>query len=532
MRPAAGVIVSQIRPVARHKTVGAMLAAVSAADPEKTALVFGERRRSYKDLDETSNRIANALVASGNGRPAMIGILGRNSDRFVEILFGAVKSGGTAVVANWRLAPPELRLIIEDAGLAALFYDVEFASTVELLAAALPSILWIPFDTADNPHPAFQTFIAGHATLPPALAINPDDPAIMMYTSGTTGRPKGVPASHYAICFAPENMQAIGDRGISLDTDINLLTTPLFHLAGIGWLHSSIFAGATLVILPAADLPAIVAAIAAHRVTRATVLPALMPALLDAVGQGVDLSSLRLIAYGASPIPESLLARMLANFSCDFLQNYGMTENSTSATGLLPEDHYPGSPFLLSCGKPYPHVELRTVNERGVICGAREIGEIELRSPTLFTGYWRQPEATASVWRDGWYVTGDMGYLNENGYLFLVDRKKDMIISGGENIYPAEVESAISAHPDVVRAAVIGVPSERWGEEVKAIVILRENSVLDSAGLIAFLRPMIAGYKLPKSVDFVTELPLTAVGKIAKPLLRERYWPANGRRIN
>jgi len=150
----------------------------------------------------------------------------------------------------------------------------------------------------------------------------------------------------------------------------------------------------------------------------------------------------------------------------------------------------------------------------------------------MFAGYWRQPEASVSAWRDGWYVTGDMGYLDQNGYLFLVDRKKDMIISGGENIYPAEVESAISAHPDVVRAAVIGVPSERWGEEVKAIVILRENAVLDSAGLIAFLRPMIAGYKLPKSVDFVAELPLTAVGKIAKPVLRERYWPADGRQIN
>jgi acyl-CoA synthetase (AMP-forming)/AMP-acid ligase II len=267
-------------------------------------------------------------------------------------------------------------------------------------------------------------------------------------------------------------------------------------------------------------------------VTRATVLPALMPALLDAVGQGTDLSSLRLIVYGASPIPESLLARMLATFSCGFLQNYGMTENATSATGLLPEDHYPGSPFLLSCGRPYPHVKIRTVNAVGGVCGVGEIGEIELRSATLFTGYWRQPEATAVVWRDGWYVTGDMGYLDANGYIFLVDRRKDMIISGGENIYPAEVESAISAHRDVLRAAVIGVPSERWGEEVKAVVILREGVALDGATLIAFLRPMIAGYKLPKSVDFVAELPLTAMGKVAKPLLRQRYWPEDARRIS
>jgi acyl-CoA synthetase (AMP-forming)/AMP-acid ligase II len=379
--------------------------------------------------------------------------------------------------------------------------------------------------------PDDQAFPQAHAAAP-EIEISPDDPAIMMYTSGTTGTPKGVPASHYAICFAPQNMLATGPDCISLQPDINLLTTPLFHLAGIGWLHGSIFAGATLVIMPSADMPAIIAAIAAHRVTRATILPALMPALLESVAQGVDLSSLRLIAYGASPIPESLLARMLENFRCGFLQNYGMTENSTAASYLGPQDHYPGSPFLLSCGRPYPHVAIRTVSADGGICDAGEVGEIELRTPTLFKGYWKRPAATAEVLKDGWYATGDMGYLDASGYLFLVDRKKDMIISGGENIYPAEVESAISAHPDVVRAAVIGVPSETWGEAVKAVVILRAGSPLSAAALIAFLRPRIAGYKLPKSVDFVAELPLTAVGKIAKHSLRERYWTAPGRRIH
>jgi acyl-CoA synthetase (AMP-forming)/AMP-acid ligase II len=177
-------------------------------------------------------------------------------------------------------------------------------------------------------------------------------------------------------------------------------------------------------------------------------------------------------------------------------------------------------------------VAIRTVRVDGGICDAGEVGEIELRSATLFKGYWKRPAATAEVLKDGWYATGDMGYLDPGGYLFLVDRKKDMIISGGENIYPAEVESAISAHPDVVRAAVIGVPSEKWGEAVKAVVILRPGSALSAAALVAYLRPRIAGYKLPKSVDFVAELPLTAVGKIAKQSLRERYWTAPDRRIN
>jgi acyl-CoA synthetase (AMP-forming)/AMP-acid ligase II len=509
-----------------------MLSAAAASGPDKTALIFGSRRLSYQALDQASNRAANALISWADSRRGVIGIIGKNSDYFVEILFGVVKSGGTALPLNWRLAQPELKAIAEDAGLSALFYDIEFAAVIDDLKKALPSIAFISFDGTGGTPRDYQVFVEDHATAPPEIAISPDGPAIMMYTSGTTGKPKGVPASHYAICFAPENMLATGPRCVSLEHDINLLTTPLFHLAGIGWLHGSIFARATLVILPTADISGMIGAIAEHRVTRATILPPLMPALLESIGKGMDLSSLRLIAYGASPIPETLLARMLENFRCGFLQNYGMTENSASATYLGPDDHYPGSPFLLSCGRPYPHVALRIVSADGRLCTAREVGEIELRSPTLFGGYWNRSAATAEVLKDGWYATGDMGYLDQNGYLYLVDRKKDMIISGGENIYPAEVESAISAHPDVRRAAVIGVPSEKWGEEPKAVVILRPGSALSAAELIAFLRPLIAGYKLPKSVDFVSELPLTAVGKIAKQTLRENYWTVSGRRIN
>jgi len=520
------------RPVARHRTVGEMLSAKAAADPEKTALIFDNRRHSYQALDQASNRTANALISKAAARCGVIGILGKNSDYFIEILFGAVKSGGTALPLNWRLAPPEIKAIAEDANLAVFFYDVEFASVINDLKQSLPSIVYIPFDGIGGTPQDYQAFVQDYGTAQPGVEISPDDPAIMLYTSGTTGKPKGVPASHYAICFAPENMIATGPRCISLESDINLLTTPLFHLAGIGWLHGSVFAGATLVILPMADIEGIISAIAEHRATRATILPALMPAVLDSVEKGVDLSSLRLIAYGASPIPETLLARMLANFRCGFLQNYGMTENSASASYLAPEDHYPGSPFLLSCGRPYPNVSLRTVKANRELCAAGEVGEIELRSPTLFKGYWNRPAATAEVMKDGWYATGDMGYLDQSGYLYLVDRKKDMIISGGENIYPAEVESAISGHPDVVRAAVIGVPSERWGEEVKAVIILRPGAALSASALISFLRPLIAGYKLPKSVDFVAELPLTAVGKIAKQTLRESYWTTPGRRIN
>jgi acyl-CoA synthetase (AMP-forming)/AMP-acid ligase II len=515
----------------RYPNIGDMLRAVAADYPDKVALIRGDRRRTYRDLDRTSERTAHALIAASRETPGPVGILGKNSDLYLEILFGAAKAGAVAAVLNWRLAVPELRAIAEDAGIAILFYDIEFAATVEQLRAALPiPPVCIPFDGSTATRTAYDAFRDGGPNAAPPV-VHPTDNAILMYTSGTTGTPKGVPATHFAMLWGVEGTLANAADCGSSDRDVNLLTTPLFHLAGLGWTLGSLYTGATLMILPDIDMANIIAAIAAHRVTRAVVLPALMPALLDSTDSGVDLSSLRLLCYGASPIPEPLLARMLERCRCGFLQNYGMTEISGSATCLVPSDHFPGSAYLLSCGRAYPGVDIRVDGPDGP-CAAGEIGEIMLRTPSLLQGYWNRPEATAEAIRDGWYATGDMGYLDPGGYLFLRDRKKDMIISGGENIFPAEVESALAGHSDVVRTAVIGVPSAKWGEEVKAVVIRRAGSSLTAERLIAFLRPLIAGYKLPKSVDFVDELPLTPIGKVAKPVLRERYWAGHARRIN
>jgi acyl-CoA synthetase (AMP-forming)/AMP-acid ligase II len=524
---------SETTPALRHASLGDMLRATAAAYPDKVALICGDRRRSYGDLDQMSDRTANALVAAGYGDQQPIGVIGKNSDTYLEILFGIAKAGATAAVLNWRLAVPELRVIAEDAGIAILLYDVEFASVVEQLRAALPARLTcIAFDGSGQNRTAYDSLRDGAGGDLSPVAVRPTDNAILMYTSGTTGTPKGVPATHFAMLYGIEGGLSRGPDSGSTDQDVNLLTTPLFHLAAFGWSFSTIYTGATLVILPQIDMPSIVAAIAAHRVTRAVVLPALMPALLDSADGGTDLSSLRLLCYGASPIPEPLLARMLDRFRCGFLQNYGMTEISGSATSLLPADHFPGSRYLLSCGRACPGVDIRIEGFDGRPCAAGEIGEIMLRTPSLFRGYWRRPQATDEVIRAGWYATGDMGYLDLDGYLFLRDRKKDMIVSGGENVFPAEVESALTGHRDVVRAAVIGVPSAKWGEEVKAVVIRRAGSSLTADALIAFLRPLIAGYKLPKSVDFVAELPLTPIGKVAKPVLREKYWAGHDRRIN
>jgi acyl-CoA synthetase (AMP-forming)/AMP-acid ligase II len=524
---------SETTPALRYATLGDMLRATAAAYPDKVAVICDDRRRTYRDLDQMSDRTANALVAAGYGGQEPIGVIGKNSDAYLEILFGIVKAGAAAAVLNWRLALPELRAIAEDAGIAILLYDLEFASVVEQLQAVLPARLTlIAFDGGGKTRTAYDRLRDDASGDLPPVTVLPTDNAILMYTSGATGTPKGVPASHFAMLYGIEGVLSYGPDCGSTERDVNLLTTPLFHLAAFGWSFSTIYTGATLVILPQIDMASIVAAIAAHRVTRAVVLPALMPALLESADGGTDLSSLRLLCYGASPIPEPLLARMVDRFRCGFLQNYGMTEISGAATCLVPGDHFPGSKYLLSCGRTYPGVEIRIEAADGRPCSAGEIGEIMLRTPSLFRGYWRRPNATDEVIRAGWYATGDMGYLDPDGYLFLRDRKKDMIVSGGENVFPAEVESALTGHPDVVRAAVIGVPSERWGEEVKAVVIRRAGSSLTAEALIAFLRPLIAGYKLPKSVDFVTELPLTPIGKVAKPALREKYWAGRDRRIN
>jgi acyl-CoA synthetase (AMP-forming)/AMP-acid ligase II len=517
----------------RYATLGDMLHASAAVHPDKSAVVCRDRIRLYSDLDRSSSRTANALIAAGLRFQGTIGILGRNSDLYVEILFGIVKVGGIAVLLNWRLAAPELRMIVADAGISVLFYDLEFAARIEALKPGLPpGIVLIAFDCEGQHNSAYEDFRQNCTDDSPAVAVAPTDIAILMYTSGTTGPAKGVPATHFAFLWGLEAGLTFGPACHALDSDINLLTTPLFHLAAIGWTLASLFAGSTLVILAKIEMPAIIAAIAQYRVTRATILPAMMPLLLESDAGGCDLSSLRHISYGASPIPEPLLARMLANFRCGFRQSYGMTEISTSATCLRPEDHFPGSTVLLSCGRAYPDVGIRILARDGSHCRTGETGEIALRTPSLFRGYWNRPDATAEAIKDGWYLTGDLGYLDSKGYLFLRDRKKDMIISGGENIFPVEVESALAGHPDVVRSAVIGVPSARWGEEVKAVIISRPGSDLSAEGLRAFLRPLIAGYKLPKSFDFVDELPLTPAGKVAKHALRERYWTGVERRIH
>jgi long-chain acyl-CoA synthetase len=360
----------------------------------------------------------------------------------------------------------------------------------------------------------------------PGVATGPDDVAFLMYTSGTTGAPKGVMLTNdNYFCKA---------SGISekwrFDTDsVNLAVMPMFHMAGSGWALVGLCEGARTVVLRDVDPPAILDAVARQGITNMLLVPVVIQRLLATPGvESVDFTSLRAIVYGASPITDEVLTRALERFDCDLMQVYGLTETTGSITQL--DRHDPG--LLRSCGRPFPWVEVRFVDKAGRDVPTGTVGELWTRSRQNMRGYWNNPEATAAtITPDGWLKTGDAGYVDADGYVFLHDRIKDMIVSGGENVYPTEVENVLMTHPGVGDVAVIGVPDEHWGEAVKAIVVPATGTALAEAELIAFARERLAGYKLPKSVSFAETLPRTASGKLLKRALREPYWAGVGRRI-
>jgi len=501
-----------------HATYGEMIRDSALRFGDKIALICGSRQTSFSDLDRKSDRIAAGLLQRGCRKGALIGVLARNSDVYIELLAGISKAGGIAVTLNWRNTAHEFKTLSAEIEFDLIFVTDEFQSQVSGLNVPL-----IVIGDEQLPSSAYQAFVQYAQNRAPDGAVASDDLFCLMFTSGTTGKPKGVPVTNFALLYGLA-MSGEAEAGWGPHhEDVTMLTTPLFHLAGLGWSAASLLTGGTLIILPRAETDIMVDAVARHRVTRAVFLPAQMPMLLERARQGVALTSLRLISYGASPIPPGLLRQMIDTFACGFLQKYGMSEVSGGVARLDPADHYPDSPWLESCGRPYRVAELRIVDDAGRDCAAGQIGEIWIRMPSVMRGYWNNPDATAAAIEDGWYKSGDMGYLAEQGYLFICDRKKDMIISGGENLFPAEIEAAIAAHPGVRQVAVIGVRSERWGEEAKAIVVPAGSAPISPQILQDHLRPLLAGYKIPKSFEFVADLPLTATSKVAKHELRERY---------
>ncbi len=505
----------------------------AASRPNDPAITYRGEAYDFAWLERESSRIANALIAAGVAPGDRVALLDKSAPSFFAVLFGALKARAVLVPLNYRLAPPELAWIVADAGARIVFAATEFQEAVTPRLAGLdapPVTVGLDGDTGGWPDLAAWT--ASHPDRDPGLEAGEDDAVLQMYTSGTTGRPKGVIVSQAGwTAFSRVMNQAPWARHEA--DDLRLCCMPLYHVAGTYPALVSLEKGGRIVLTREVNPPELVALLKDAGITTTLMAPVVIQFLLQVPGvDAAPYPNLRNISYGASPISEAVLTRAMDVFGCDFVQVYGLTENMGGGTVLDAADHDPALGRLRSCGKPYPGGEARVVDAAGRVLPPGEVGEIQFRAPWNMAGYWQRPEATAAALEGGWLHTGDAGYFDEDGYLYIHDRIKDMIVTGGENVYPAEVENALFAHPAIADAAVIGVPDDRWGEAVKAVVVLKPDTPATEAELIAHARGLIAGYKVPRSVSFVDSLPRNASGKILKHELRAPYWADTDRRVN
>jgi len=476
------------------------------------------RTWSFAQLDDASNRIAQGLLSLGVGPGDRVACLTKLTADCVALVIGANKIGAVCMPVNWRLAPPEIDYIVDDGKAKLMMAD-----------AAFPYTKIKSFKTEE-----FSSWYGQFEAKDPDRVPGLDDTALQLYSSGTTGLPKGVELSHRNLkaSMVDATPLAIAYQG---PPDVMLNALPTYHIAGVGVALLTASKGGMSVLYPDFDPAKVVAAIGEHRITHSFLVPAMIQFMLQVPGvDRADYSSLKGISYGASPISEKVLIEAMRTFKCQFVQVYGLTETTGAITCLPPEDHDPEGPkkdLLRSAGKPMDGVELRIADASGRDCADGEVGEVWIRTAQNMKGYWANRKATADAFAGDWFRSGDAGYL-KGGYLFLHDRIKDMIVSGGENIYPAEVENVLMQHPAVADGAVIGVPDERWGEAVKACVVLKPGLQASEADIIGFMRERIAHYKCAKSVDFVSAIPRNPTGKILKRVLREPYWIGKTRRVN
>jgi long-chain acyl-CoA synthetase len=516
------------------ETVADIVRTHAAQRSGSAALLFEGRTVTYRELDERSNRLAQALLALGVEPGDRVGFLDKNTPQFFELAFALTKLGAVLVAANWRLAAGEIAQIVDDARVEVLFVGPEFATTVEKIEGALATVTTVVALGAHDRWLDYEELVSAQEPVDPAHSSSPEDVVAQLYTSGTTGLPKGVMITNESFFAGLDDMAS----SWGLDEDaVSLAVMPMFHIAGSGWALTGMARGCVNVLVREFDAAQVLDAIPRHRVTSALFVPAVIQALLSVPRvEEVDFSTLEVITYGASPITDTVLVRAMEVFGSRFIQLYGLTETTGAICQLEADEHDPERrPHLLrSCGRPYPGVELRAVDpESGEDVRTGEIGELWTRSRRNMAGYWANPEATArAITADGWFRTGDAGYLDADGYVFLHDRMKDMIVSGGENIYPAEVENVLAKHPSVADVAVIGVPDETWGEAVKAVCVRAPGATVTSDELIGFARGELAGFKLPKSVEFTDVLPRNPSGKLLKREIRAPYWEGRERQIN
>jgi len=515
--------------------VGDLFKRNAALYGDRTALVFEGRRYSHNEFLRRIYRAANALLDRGVKAQERVAMLARNCSEVLEI-FGAGEVAGFIIVnVNSRLSIDEILRICADADPCVFVFEPEFAEAAAAVRAKLPGVRhFIRIGGAADWAEDYEAALAGACDLEPSVRAEPDHIAYLMYTSGTTGRPKGVMLPHRAMVEAARTFAL--ESG-ALEPVTALIVMPLFHIGGRIESMGFMFLGGTIVLHRAFDPLAVLAAIERERVNALHVAPVMVQRLLDVPNLAAyDLRSLKCVHYASAPMPTPLLRRAIETFGPIFVQVYGMTE-CLGGTVLKTHDHkLKGSARevrrLASAGQPYFGTELRIMRMDGSDAARGEVGEVLIRSPATMKGYWNDSAATIEALRDGWLHTQDLGYLDEDGFLFIVDRKKDMIISGGENIYSWEVEEALRHHPAVAEVAVVAVPDEQWGEAVKACVVVGEGMSVSASELIEHCRARIASYKKPRSVDFLASLPRLFNGKIDKKALRAQYWAGRERQIS
>ena len=499
---------------------------------DREAFFDGEYVATFAQHLDRVARLSSALTELGVNPADRFAVMALNSHQFLECYHAAFLGAGVINPLNLRLAPKELEYILGDSGTTVCFTDAFFAPVIERVREAVGLEHVVMIGDGDAPHDVKYEDALAAAT--PRLPDEPeeDEPVVLMYTGGTTGLPKGVLLDHRAEML---NLYHVLATWRFSERDIFLHQTPMFHAASMGGMLGVPAQGGASVFLSLFDPGKVMTLVEQHKVTNTVMVPTMINMLVNHPEFAPKrLESLNTLTYGASPMPGALLDQLLTMFpDLDIYQGYGMTESSAVLTALGPEDHRQGSERLRSAGRPLAGVELSIQDVDGRPVPAGETGEVCARAGNFMREYWNKPEATAEAFRGGWYHTGDAGYLDANGYLFLVDRVKDMIVTGGENVYSVEVENAIVSHPDVMQCAVIGIPSEQWGEAVHAIVVVREGSTVTDDDIIAHTREWIAGYKIPKSVEVRTEpLPLSGAMKVLKRELRAPYWEGRERSVN
>jgi len=509
--------------------------------PSREAVVCGHVRLDYQGLANRVWKLCGALKGLGLAKGDRVGILHENCHVFLEAYFAAAHLGLILVPLNFRLAAKEMAMILNDSRSRVLIIQGRFRDMSTELATLTPSLerlMWsqgaVPVESGAL-HVGYEDLLAQYdANPPPDVPIRDEDVAQLYYTSGTTGRPKGVMLTHKNV--KSHALGTIAELQLT-DRDHWVHVAPLFHLADAWATFAITWAGGKHVIVPTFDAVKVLEIIEKEKVTLTNLIPTMLNLMVNHPEVGrYDFSSLRVLLSGGAPIAPEVVRKVVETFRCDYIQTYGMTETSPYLTLSILKDHLKTLPweeqlqFKSKTGREFINVSLRVVDDRGhdVAGDETQVGEIIVRGDIVTPGYWNLPEETEKAIRNGWLYTGDLAVMDREGYVTIVDRKKDMILTGGENVYSTEVENVLYMHPDVLEAAVIGVPDPHWGEAVKAFVVLKEGRAVGGDEIISFCKAQLAHYKAPKSIDFLRALPRTGSGKIYKKGLRDPFWREKG----